>query len=123
MSGRRGLRQVTPLLALVALLAGLVGGPSASIGTDSSAVGRTTAVTAIGTIAPATVGALDIRLPRHGESGRAQRAGLHDACSHPATASTRPRAWVEALAALLERAGHPERVGHVLRRGPPGSSI
>jgi hypothetical protein len=67
-------------------------------------------------------GALDTRLQRDIETGNGQRGSRDDALSGPPVGAQQRRAAVGALAAVLERAGHPERVGRILLRGPPVSS-
>jgi hypothetical protein len=80
------------------------------------------AVSATGAIGSGTGGAVDTRVLRHIEVGQGQRTSHHDAVGGPVSLSRNPRPWVTALAAVLERAGHPERLGHILLRGPPGPS-
>ncbi|HEV7861334.1 MAG TPA: hypothetical protein VGR20_01500 [Acidimicrobiia bacterium] len=66
--------------------------------------------------------ALDTRLQRDAEHRPGQRTARTDGLAGPPSVSPVPGPWVSTLAATLERAGHPERLGQILLRGPPGPS-
>jgi hypothetical protein len=81
------------------------------------------AVTAGATLGPGVSGTLDPRLQRDIGAGSGHHCSRHDdGLDGPPVLGQQPRPVLGALAAVLERAGHPERVGRILLRGPPGSS-
>jgi hypothetical protein len=108
--------------AVVAVLAAGAGVGQAA-DTGRSWAPTSPAVTAGGTIGSGAAGALDTRLQRDIEAGKGQRCSRHDALSGDPVIGQRQRVALGALAAVLERAGHPERIGRILLRGPPAPSV
>jgi hypothetical protein len=122
MTGTARLRQVTLAVAVIGLLVGLpvkVGHTGAA---DQLRIRSSVAISTTGVIASGAGEALDTRLQRDTRAEKGQRSVRQAGLTGPASSAQRPRAWAAALAGVLERAGHPERVGHILLRGPPGSS-
>lgn len=116
------LRRSMLLFGAVALLLA-VGAGVGSAGDAETTAGRSNAaVTAPGVIGSLTGGALDPRLQRDTKIENGQRLSRQDALSGPASPGPQYRARTVALAAVLQRADHPERVGPILLRGPPASS-
>ena len=122
MNGTARLRQVTLAVAVMALLVGLPAEAGHSSAAEQFRIQSPLAISTSGTIASGAGEAHDTRLQRDTRAEKAQRSIRQDGLTDPASPGRRPRAWVAALAAVLERSGHPERVGHILLRGPPGSS-
>jgi hypothetical protein len=123
MTGKGRLR--LPALAIAALV--LVVTVGAGLGTHGPDVdqfrGRLHAVVSSGDAIGSGAGpALDTRLQRDTELRPGQRTSRHDGLSGQASFRQAPGPWSPTLAAILERASHPERVGHILLRGPPGPS-
>jgi hypothetical protein len=110
------------LLGAVVLLLGVTAGVRAG-GVRETLTGTTSpAVTTTGLFGSGAGGAADTRVQRDVEGGKRQPSSRLDGIGgSPALAQASQR-WVTALAAALERAGHPERVGHILLRGPPATS-
>lgn len=108
-------------LGVLALLVGVAAGPGSSRESARFGPGSAPTITATGLLGSAT-SAPDARLQREIESGKGQRLSRHDALASPASIAPSTRASVQALAGALERAGHPERIGQILLRGPPATS-
>ena len=122
MTGTPRLRQVTLAVAVIALLVGLPVEVGPTDGADQARIGSTVAISTTGVLAARAGEGLDTRLQRDTRTEKGQRSVRQDGLAGPASPGRRPRARVAALAAVLEHSGHPERVGHILLRGPPGSS-
>jgi hypothetical protein len=122
MTGARRLQRLVLLVGAVTVL--LATGTAVGHAGDAERAWGSSApaVTAGGTIGSGAAGTLDPRLQRDVGAGNGQRSSRHDGLSATAVLAQRRRASQGALAAVLERAGHPERVGLILRRGPPASS-
>jgi hypothetical protein len=121
MTGTVRLRRVTLAVAVIGLL---VGGPTEVRRTgrvDQFRSESSAAISTTGVIAGAGA-AVDTRLQRDTKAEKGQRSVRQDGSTGAASPGRRAQAWAAALAAVLERAGHPERVGHILLRGPPASS-
>jgi hypothetical protein len=110
------------LVAIVGLLLAVGAGVGRGGDADQFRGRSPAAVSATGAFGSAPGGALDTRVQRHRDASPGQRASDHvDLTGVPSrTHSAGPGVW--ALAGALERAGHPERLGHILLRGPPGPS-
>jgi hypothetical protein len=115
-------RRVALLVAVVGLLVAV----GAGVGHDDDAAqfrGRApAAVSATGAFGSTAGGAPDTRVQRHLDAGQGQRLSDHVGLGGSPSRGPSPAPVVAALAAVLERAGHPERLGHILLRGPPGPS-
>jgi hypothetical protein len=122
MIGRSRLRRFGLLLGAVVVLVGVAAGVRAPGAADHPGGRAGPAVTATGLLGSGTSGATDTRLQRDVETGRAQQGSRLDATGSSAVSAPASRRSTAALAAVLERAGHPERFGHFLLRGPPGPS-
>ncbi|MCA1842056.1 MAG: hypothetical protein LC792_02490 [Actinobacteria bacterium] len=123
MTGTARLQRLMLLVGAVTVL--LASGTGVGHAGDSERLWGSTgpAVTAGGTIGSGASGTLDPRLQRDVGAGSGHHCCRHDdVLSGPPVLGQQRRLALDALAAVLERAGHPERVGHVLLRGPPGSS-
>jgi hypothetical protein len=122
MTGNRRPPRLGVLFGALALLVGVAAGVRA-VGVPEKLDGSTSpAVTTTGLFGPAA-GAADTRVQRHVEIGKAQQGSRLDGVGGSAARTQASQAWVTTLAAILERAGHPERVGHILLRGPPTASV
>jgi hypothetical protein len=122
MTGTARLRQVTLAVAVIGLLIGLPVEVSHTGAADQLRIRSSVAIATSGVIASGAGEALDTRLQRDTRAEKGQRSVRQTGLTGPASPARRPRAWAAALAGVLERAGHPERVGHILVRGPPGPS-
>jgi hypothetical protein len=122
MSGTARLRQVTLAVAAMALLVGLPAEADHSGGAEQLRIRSNVAISTTGMIASGAGEAHDTRLQRDTRAEKAQRSIRQDGLTDPVSPGRRPRSRAAALAAVLERSGHPERVGHILLRGPPDSS-
>jgi hypothetical protein len=122
MTGARRLQRLVLLVGAVTVLLAAGTGVGHAGDAERAWTSSSPAVTAGGTIGSGAAGTLDPRLQRDIGSGNAQRSSRHDGLEAGAVAAQQRRASLGALAAVLERAGHPERVGVILRRGPPGPS-
>jgi hypothetical protein len=122
MTGTGRLRRLALLVAAVGLLVAVGAGVGPAGAADQFRARASAAVSASAAIGSGTGGALDTRVQRGIEVGQGQRTSHHDGVGGPASLGQSPRPWVGALAAILERAGHPERLGQILLRGPPGPS-
>jgi len=120
--GTARLRQVTLAVAVMGLLVSLPAAIGHTGGTEQLRSRSSEAISATGVLGSGAGEAHDTRLLRDTRSEKAQRSVRQDGLTDAASPGRRPRAWVAALAAVLERSGHPERVGDILLRGPPGSS-
>jgi hypothetical protein len=122
MTGTMQQRRVALLVALVGLLVAV----GAGVGHADDAAqfrGRSqAAVSATGAFGSSSGGAPDTRVQRHLDAGQGQRTSDHVGLGNAPSRGQSPAAVVAALASVLERAGHPERLGHILLRGPPGPS-
>ena len=119
-TGRR--RRLALLVAAVGVLVAVGAGVGSAREADHFQARSSAAVSATGAIGSGTGGALDTRVLRNIEVGQGQRTSHLDGVGSPPSRSQTPRPRVAALASVLERAGHPERLGHILLRGPPGPS-
>jgi hypothetical protein len=118
-----GLRRRSALLvALVGLLVTVGTGVGRAGDADRFRGRSPVAVSTTGIIGSAAGGAPDTRVQRHRDAGPGQRASDHVGLGGPPSRTRIGGPSVWALAATLERAGHPERLGHILLRGPPGPS-
>jgi hypothetical protein len=115
------LREVTLAVAVMALLVGLPAQAGRSRAAEQFRIQSSVAISG-GMMASGAGEAHDTRLQRDTRGEKAQRSVRQGDLTDPSSPGRRSRAWVVALAAVLERSGHPERVGHRLLRGPPGSS-
>lgn len=122
MTGARRMQRVLLLVGAVTVLLAAGAGVGHAGDTERLWGSSGPAVTAGSTIGAGAAGAPDTRLQRDIEAGKGQRGSRHDALGGPSVIGQRPRVAQGALAAVLERAGHPERVGPILLRGPPESS-
>jgi len=118
----RRLRQAMLAVAVIAVLVGLPAETGRTGGADQVRIGSTVAISTTGVIADRAGEGLDTRLQRDTRGEKGPRSVRQDGLTGPAAPGRRPGAWAAALAAVLEHSGHPERVGHILLRGPPGSS-
>jgi hypothetical protein len=122
MTGMGWRRRWAFVVAAVGLLVAVGAGVGSAGDADQFRARSSAAVSATGAIGSGTGGALDTRVQRDIEAGQRQRTPHHDGVGGPASLSQSPRPWLRALAGVLERAGHPERLGQILLRGPPGLS-
>lgn len=123
MTGTARLRRVTLVVAVVGLLVGVPAGASRAADLDQSRIRSGIAISPIGLLASRAGEPLDTRLQRDTAPEKGQRSVRQDNSTGPSGQGRQTPQWVAAVAALLERAGHPERVGQILLRGPPGSSV
>ena len=121
MPTRRRLPRLIPILGSVALLVGLTGGLGGFDGAERLGSRSAATITATGFIGSAT-GAPETRVQRDVGAGERQPGWRLEGVAKPPTSARASRAWAAALAAMRERAEHPERVGHILVRGPPAAS-
>ncbi|MCA1843153.1 MAG: hypothetical protein LC792_08165 [Actinobacteria bacterium] len=122
MSGTARLRTVTLAVAAMALLVGLPAEAGHGGGANQFRRGSSGAISTTGVIGAGAGEAFDIRLQRDTRAEKGQRSLRQDRLTGPASTGRRPEAFAAALAAVLEHSGHPERVAHILLRGPPASS-
>jgi hypothetical protein len=123
MTGKGRLRLPALTIAALVLLVTLGVGPGANGPDVDQFQGRLHAVVGSGAaIGSGTGAALETRLQRDTELRPGQRTSRHDGLAGAATLTRAPGRGGPTPAALLERAGHPERLGHILLRGPPGPS-
>jgi len=122
MTGTARLRQVTLAVAVLGLLVGLPAEVGPTGGAEQWRIRSSAAISTTGVIGTAAGEAHDTRLQRDTRAEKGQRSVRQDGLTGAASPGRRPRGSAAALAAVLERSGHPERVGHILLRGPPGSS-
>ena len=121
MTGTARLR-VTLVLAAIALVVGIPSEASRAGEADRSSFRSSVAFASTGFIAARAGEAVETRLQRDTKSEKGQRSVRQDGVSGPSSSGGQLRRSATALAAVLERAGHPERVGHILLRGPPDRS-
>ena len=121
MTGMARLRRVALVVAVVGLLVGAPAAVDRAADSDQARIRSSVAIASTGLLARAG-DPLDSRLQRDTAAEKGQRSVRHDGSTGPTTYGRRAPRWVAALAAVLERAGHPERVGQILLRAPPGSS-
>jgi hypothetical protein len=111
------------LIAAVGLLVAVGAGVGRGGDADQFGARSSAAVSATGVFGSASGGGLDTRVQRHVDAGPGHRAAFDQVgLDGPASSSRNPGPGVAARAAVLERAGHPERLGQILLRGPPGPS-
>ena len=122
MTGMARLRRVALVVAVVGLLVGAPTAVNRAADSDQSHIRSSVAIASTGLLASRAGDPLDSRLQRDTAAEKGQRSVRHDGSTGPITHGRRAPRWVAALAAVLERAGHPERVGQILLRAPPGSS-
>lgn len=109
------------LVAAAALLAGL----SANAGRGAGGgrfEGQSGVLGASALVGPGPAGAPGTRLQRDVGFGERHLGSRVDGIGGPRVQAPASQAWGAAPAAAIERAGHPERVGPVLLRGPPATS-
>ncbi|HKY75300.1 MAG TPA: hypothetical protein VJS45_04110 [Acidimicrobiia bacterium] len=123
MTGTARLRRVALAVAVVGLLVGAPTGVSRAADVDQPRIRSSITLSPTGLLASRPGEPLDTRLQRDTATDKGQRSTRQDSSTGPAASGRRAQQWVAALAAVLERAGHPERVGQILLRGPPGSSV
>ena len=123
MTGTARLRRVALVVAVVGLLVGVPAGVSRAADVDQSRIRSNVAISPTGILASRAGEPLDTRLQRETAADKGQRSARQDSSTGPTASGRGAPQWVAALAAVLERAGHPERVGQILLRGPPGSSV
>jgi len=121
-SGSRRQQRVGVLLGAVVLLAAVSAGVRAGAVPEKLAGTTSPAVTATGLFGSAPGGANGTRVQREFEGGKKQPGSRLDGIGGAPALTQAPQAWATVLAGMLERAGHPERVGHILVRGPPATS-
>lgn len=117
MTGSRRARQGVLLLAFLALLVAVPAEPSSARSADRSPGRSSAALSAIWLIGSAPGGAIEPRVPRGGDVRL--RISPSDGVGGAPSPRWGTQPWVRALAGVLERAGHPERLGQILLRGPP----
>ena len=122
MTGMHRTRRWAVVGALVGLLAGAVGDAENAGHLLESSDQSVAAVEAPPPLGSLTAGTLGSRLPRLVELRERQRVPVHQSLPRTGEHRRDPQSWVLALATVLERAGHPERLGEILLRGPPGPS-
>ena len=81
------------------------------------------AVTATAALGSGAGGPAESRVQRDVGAGERHPGSRHDGLSGSPALAPAYRAWATALAGVLERAGHPERFGQILLRGPPAASV
>ena len=123
MSRTARLRPVTLLVTALGLLLGATAGVAHPGDTDQFRARSSAILSTTGLIAAGPAEGLDTRLQRPTKAAAGAQAVRHDSLAGPDSTGLRPAAGAAALAAVLERAGHPERAGNVLLRGPPGPSV
>ena len=121
MTGTRRVRRSALLVGVVALLVGLGAGVGQANATDQLH-GQSAVLSASALVGSGPAGAPDTRFQRDVAFGERHVGSRLDGLAASLARTQASRAWVVALAATVERAGHPERVGHILRRGPPTAS-
>jgi hypothetical protein len=122
MTGARRLQRMMLLVAAVTILLAVGAGVGHAGDSEKFWASSTPAVTAGSTMGAGAAGTLDPRLQRDIGAGGGHRSSRLDGLREPAVPGQWRGGSSAAVAAVLERAGHPERVGVILRRGPPGSS-
>ena len=122
MTGTVRLRRVALAGAVIGLLVGAPAEAGRTAGADQVRFRSSVAIFPTGGLASRAGHAADTRLVRDTTAEKSQRFVRQDGLTGSASPGRRAQAWATALAAVLEHAGHPERVGHILLRGPPGSS-
>lgn len=113
--------QLALLVGAVALLVGLGAGAGCGAGAGRFE-GQSALLAASTLVGPGPAGAPDTRVQRDVGFGERHLGSRVDGIGEPRIQAQASRAWDTALAAAIERAGHPERVGHILLRGPPALS-
>jgi len=115
--------RVTLVLATIALLVGIPAEASRAGDADQFRIRSTVTISTTGVIAPGAGEGLDTRLHRDTRAEKGQRSVRQDGVADSPFPGRQTRPSATALAAVLERAGHPERIAHILLRGPPDHSI
>jgi hypothetical protein len=122
MNGTVRLRRVTLLATALAMLLGGAAGVAHAGDADQLRIRSSAVLSPTGLFVAGQADGPDTRLQRPAQ-GDVRAAGVrHDSVTGSGSEGQRPAAWAATLAAVLERAGHPERTGHIVLRGPPGSS-
>lgn len=119
---RRRLRPPVHLFFAVALLIGAGGAVGASARADHFPARSDAVVGAAGILGPGTGAAHDPRLQRDADAGPSHRPSRHDTLGAASSLGPQSTPSFGAVAGIAERAGHPERLGAIRRRGPPGAS-
>ena len=119
--GKRLLRPSALVVAAVTLLITLGQGLGSTSDAERGPTGSSAAAI-VGAIGAAPPGLLDTRVQRGVELRQGDRASQHHDLSGQAALNPCPPRWVRALAGVLERADHPERLGETCPRGPPALS-
>ena len=121
MTGTTELRRARWLLATIAVVlaagVGIGRADVGQVGTQSSG-----AIQSIGVVHSGTSGLFDSRSTRNIDAGKLHRPFDHEGVTNAESGHSRSLPWVQAQAGVLERADHPERLGRILLRGPPGPS-
>jgi hypothetical protein len=124
MSRAARLPKLTLLVTALGLLLGATAGVALRTGElDRSRIRSSAALSTVSLIAIPQADGLDSRLQRPTKAQLGGQAVRHDTVAGPGLVGLRSARWAAALAAVIERAGHPERAGHILLRGPPGPSV
>jgi hypothetical protein len=121
MTGIRRVRQSVLLVGVFALLVGLgagVGHPRAT----NRLEGQSAVLSASTLVGSGPAGAPDTRFQRDVAFGERHVGSRLDGLAASLAQAQASRARIVALAAVVEWAGHPERIGHILLRGPPTAS-
>ena len=122
MTGAGRLRRSLLLILSVGLLVASGGRIGRADGSGQGAVRSSTAIEAANTFGLAPAGAPDTRVQRDLEPRTGQRTAAPAGLGGLGAAHAVPAPRSAAVEATLERAGHPERTGQILLRGPPGPS-
>jgi len=124
MSRTARLPKLTLLVTALGLLLGATAGVALRTGElDRSRIRSSAALSTVSLIALPQADGLDSRLQRPTKAQLGGQAVRHDTVAGPGLAGLRSARWAAALAAVIERAGHPERAGHILLRGPPDPAV
>ena len=124
MTGSGQLRRLGVALGAVVLLVGLAARGGGGLGRETEKFGgqADATFTANGFLGSPAGGTSHSRVQRDLEVEKGQHGSRLDGVHGPAGLAHVSSAYVTALAAIVERAGHPERLGHILVRGPPPTS-
>ena len=122
MLGMRERWRSTLLFAAVGVLVAVGAGVGNAGGAEQLQTRSSAVVSATPAIGLGTGGVLDTRVQRPPDAGPRHRTTHHDGLGGPVAPGRSPQPWARTLAGILERAGHPERLGQILLRGPPGPS-
>ena len=122
MTGAERFRRSLLLILSVGLLVAGGGGLGRAGDGGQAAARSNTAIEAAGPYGLVPGGAPDTRVQRDLELRTGPRSGTPLDLGELGTAPALPALRAAAVEATLERAGHPERAGQILLRGPPGPS-